>query len=309
MGVDSSARARVVGIETAFRDLRGSQVALLPQRLAIVGQGASASTYATTKRQFTRALDVGTVYGFGTPVHLAAKEVLPQNGDGVGTIPVTIYPLEDDGSGVASAGDITPSGTVTKAGAFTVNINNIASGAFVVAISDSVADIIAAMEAAMAAELSLPMIGVDGTTVLNLTSKWKGLSANGLVVEVVGPTDTGISFAITQPVNGLVNPDVDDALNQVGDVWETMVLNCLDIADTTTLEKYSVFGEGRWGELVKKPLIVFTGNTALTVALATVESEARKTDRVNAQLKSISYRAYARSRRHPMDLFRQRRSY
>lgn len=284
--VDLSAVARVVGIKTAFKDLRGGGVLFLPQRVAIVGQGNTAATYDTTKRQVTSALEVAQLYGFGSPVHLAALQLLPINGDGVGTIPVTIYPLDDDASGVAAAGDITPSGAATGAASFVVKINNIASEPFVVSDGDAVADITAKITTAISAELNLPMTAADGTTTVNLTSKWKGASANDLYIEVVATSEdnSGVTFAITQPTGGLVNPDVDDALNQVGDVWETMVLNCLEIADTTSLDKYSVFGEGRWGALTRKPLIVFTGNTATTVTAATAVSDARKTDRTNSQL-------------------------
>jgi phage tail sheath gpL-like len=63
-----------------------------------------------------------------------------------------------------------------------------------------------------------------------------------------------------------------------------MILNAMDIADTTTLDKFKVWGDGRWGELVRKPAIVFTGNTATTVTAATAVSSARTTDRVNSQL-------------------------
>jgi phage tail sheath gpL-like len=212
--------------------------------------------------------------------------LLPINGDGVGTIPVTVYPLEADVSGVASAGDITPSGAATGAASFVIKINNITSEQFVVLNGDSVAGITAAMTTALSAALNLPMTAVDSATKVDLTSKWKGASANDLYIEVVATSEdnSGVTFGITQPTGGLVNPDVDDALIQVGNVWETMVLNCLDIADTTTLDKYSVFGEGRWGALVRKPLIVFTGNTATTVTAATAVSDNRKTDRTNAQL-------------------------
>lgn len=284
--VDLSAVARVVGIKTAFKDLRGGGVLFLPQRVAIVGQGSTSATYDTTKRQVTSALEAAQLYGFGSPIHLAALQLLPINGDGVGTIPVTVYPLGDDASGVASAGDITPSGAATGAASFVVKINNMASEQFVVSNGDSVADITSAITTAISAALDLPMTAVDNSTDVGLTSKWKGASANDLYIEVVATSEdsSGITFAITQPTGGLVNPDVDDALSQVGDVWETMVLNCLEIADTTTLDKYSVFGEGRWGALVRKPLIVFTGNTATTVTAATAVSDVRKTDRTNSQL-------------------------
>lgn len=282
--VDASAVARVVGIKTIFKDLRAGGILLLPQRLAVVGQGSSASVYATTKLQVTSANQAATAYGFGSPIHLAVLQLLPVNGDGVGSIPVTVYPLVDDGAGVVSTGDITPGGSPTVAASYIVRINNIDSEEFVISVGDSVADIVTAMTAAVNASLNVPVIATDDTTDMGFTSKWKGTSANDIIVEVVGSTTAGNSFAITQPVGGLVNPDVDDALNQVGNVWETMALNCMDVADTATLDKYATFGEGRWGALVRKPLVVLTGNTATTVANATAVSDARKTDRTNGQL-------------------------
>lgn len=286
--VDASAVARVVGIKTIFKDLRGGGVLFLPQRIAVVGQGNSAATYDTTKRQVTSATEAATLYGFGSPIHLAVRQLLPINGDGVGTIPVTIYPLEDDGSGVAASGDITPSGSQTEAAAYTIRVNNIDSEQFVISPGDSVADVVTAATAAINAVLEMPVIATDATpgtsTEVGITSKWAGASANDLFIEVIGSTTAGTSFAITQPTGGLVNPDVDDALNQVGNVWETMFLNCLDIADTATLDKFSTFGEGRWGALVRKPMIAFTGNTETTVNAATAVSDARKTDRTNSQL-------------------------
>lgn len=281
--VDASAVARVVGIETVFKDLRAGGVLFLPQRVAIVGQGATVSTYLTTKRQITSATEAGTLYGFGSPIHLAALQLLPINGDGVGSIPVTVYPLEDDVSGAVSAGDITPSGAAGVIASYIVRVNNIDSEPFVTAVGDTVDDITAAMTAAINANLNMPIIAVDGTTVVDFTSKWKGASANDIFVEIVGIT-TDITFAITQATGGLVNPDVQVALDQVGDIWESMFLNCMDIADTATLTLFQTFGDGRWQPLVRKPVIVFTGDTNITVALATAVSDARKTDRINAQL-------------------------
>jgi len=282
--VDLSAVARVLGVQTTFRDLRGGSLVNLPQRIAVVGQGATASTYSTTKAQVFSASEVGAAYGYGSPLHLAALQLLPVNGDGVGTIPVTVYPLEDDGAGVAASGDITPTVAATEAAAFLVRINNIDSEPFTVSVGDSVATVVTAMTDAINAVVSMPVIATDSTTKVDLASKWKGASANDIYVEVVGRTDVGVSWAYTQPTGGLNNPEVDDALDQVGDVWETMVLNCLEVADTTALATYSTFGEGRWGALVRKPLVVFTGTAETSVTTAIVTPTARRTDRTNSQL-------------------------
>ncbi len=251
--VDVSAVARVVGINTEFKNLRAGRVVFLPQRVAVVGQGSTTNVYPTTKKQVFNATDVGTEYGFGSPLHLAVLQLLPTNGDGVGSIPVTVYPLVDAGAGVKSAGDIAPIGSATKSGAFIVRINNIDSAAFSVAVGDNVAAVTAKIETAVNGELSMPMTAVDGVTKVDFSSKWQGASANDLTIKVIGPINTGITFVITDPAGGLVNPDVDTALAQVGNVWETMLINCMDIADTVTLDKFSAWDEGRWGALVRKP--------------------------------------------------------
>ncbi len=282
--VDASAVARVVGIETKYKNLNTSSLFLLPQRVALIGQGSTTSTYSLDKNQITSANEVGTTYGFGSPVHLAALQLFPINGDGVGTIPVTVYPMSDDGSGVASAGDITPSGSATEAASYRVSVNNILSEAFVIDVAATVATVVSSMTTAINAVLAMPIIAVDNVTEVTFTSKWKGTSANDIVVSVEGSTTAGNVFAITQAAGGLVNPDVDGALDKIGSVWETMILNCLDLADTATLTKYETFGEGRWGALTKKPLVVFSGNTEPGVGNATTIPDARPADRTNCQL-------------------------
>lgn len=286
--VDLSAVARVVGIKTEFVNLRGGNVVNLPQRIAVFGQGNSAATYSSDKFRVTSAQQAAERYGFGSPIHLAVKQLLPANGDGVGTIPVTVFPLVDGGSAQTAAGDITPSGAVTKAGTARVIVNNERSQAFAINVGDTVADLVTAITAAINAILDLPVIATDATpgtsTEVGLAAKWAGPTGNDLNISIDGGEDTGATFAITQPTGGSVNPDISGALAQIGNVWETLVLNCLNIADTAILDEFQTEGEGRWGALVRKPFICFTGNTEADVATAITVPDSRKTDRINAQL-------------------------
>lgn len=381
MAIDASAVARVLGIDTVFKDLRGGSVLFLPQRIAVFAQGASAASYSLDKWTATSAGAAGNRYGFGSPIHLILRELMPANGDGVGTIPVTVYPLEDDDSGVPAEGAIVPSGTPTAAGAYRVRVNGILSEQFVIpvgalATAANLTNANREMHDAIAAVLEMPVIptyvygtvtsaktvtigtsnGTLGTftttglpkagvwtlvctaeaanagsfsvtdpdgvlvgtvtamgahvvgglgftlsdgaedfdvgdefqitvpaTSVVLTSKWAGASSNDLYIEVLGE-ELGVTFTVTQPTGGLVNPDVAAAIAQVGSVWESMAINAQNIEDTTTLDLFQTFGEGRWGELVRKPLVVFTGNTHATLEDATAVSSARRTDRVNSQL-------------------------
>lgn len=282
--VDASAVARVVGIQTKFINTNVGGVVFLPQRAVVIGQGASATAYPTTKFQVSSAAEAGARYGFGSPIHLACEQLLPANGDGVRSVPVTVYPLVDDGAGVAAVGDITPTGTVTKAGTFRVVLSGMESAQFTVAVGDNVAAVVAKIIAAVNGTLRMPMVASDGTTKATLTAKWKGASGNDLVVQLSGPNDTGLTFATTQPTSGAANPDVQDALDQVGNVWETMVLNCMNIEDSTALNAFETFGEGRWGALTRKPLLVFTGHTYETPAEILAITDTRKSDRVNVAL-------------------------
>lgn len=382
MTIDASAVARVVGIETKFEDSRAGSVLFLPQRIAVFAQGATASLYSLDKWQATSAGAAGQRYGFGSPIHLILRELMPANGDGVGTIPVTVYPLVDHASGVAAAGEIAASGTATKAGSYRLRIGGVLSEQFVIpAGAVDTASVHGKIATAVRAVLEMPVTvdhtygtvtstpgtntgngtvttlsasgdptpgawslvcntavanggvftltdpngtvvstavtmtpGVGAATIVNqggltftltdgttnfavgdsfsiavpaedvlFVAKWKGASGNAIKVEVIGDS-VGVVFTITQLSGGVANPGVSTALAQVGPVWESMAINAAPIEDTTILDAFQVWGEGRWNELVRKPLVVFTGVTHATVAAATAVSSGRRTDRINAQL-------------------------
>lgn len=286
MSVDASAVARVVGITTAFKKFNAGSLVNLPQHIGLVGQGNTASTYPLTKQRVSSALEVGQTYGFGSPLHLAALELLPANGDGLGTVPLSILPLEDDGSGVAATGDIAPLGTATKVAEYVAIIGGVRSQTFVVNIGDTPTEVVAALTAAVNGTLSIPVVAVDNaSTSSDFTAKWQGVSGNDISIEIEGDMTAGITFTIVDMASGAANPDVTDALDMIGDdTWITMIVNCLNLSDATALAAYETFGEGRWGTLVKKPLITVSGNPADSVSAAISIPESRKTDRINVAI-------------------------
>lgn len=284
MTVDASAVARVLGITTEFKDLGVAGAQFLPQRIMVPAQGASAASYALTKFQASSSGDVGETLGFGSPAHLIARELFPDNGDGVGTIPVTFYPLEDDGSGVASTGTITPAGSQTKAAEYRVRVGGVLSAAFVIPIGATVAAITALIDTAVSAILEMPVTTTDNGTDIDLVSKWEGTSANGIGIEILGDFTLGTTFGIVQPAGGLVNPDIQPALDQVGEIWESMGVNPMEANDAITLDILDAFGEGRWGTLTHKPIMFFRGNTEADVNTSIATPSTRTADRTNVQL-------------------------
>ena len=160
MAVDASAVASVLGITTNFVDLREGVAALLPQQIYVIGQGSTASTYSLDKYRALSAGAVAQKYGFGCPLHNVVKiGLLPENGDGVGTIPVFILPLNDNPAGVAATGDLTISGTTSGAGEYRVRIGGIASQLFVIPQGAVDASLVhARAHDAITAVLNMPVI-------------------------------------------------------------------------------------------------------------------------------------------------------
>lgn len=284
MAIDISARASAVGVSAENRSFEFGELFLLPQRIAVIAQGNSDASYSTERRRVTNAGEAGRLYGFGSPIHLIVNELLPNHGDGVGSIPVTVYPLEDAGSGVAATGAIAAVPSQTAPAAYRVVINEIASSQFVVHPGDTAADVSGKVIAAINGVISMPVkASLDGDDV-KLTAKWAGETGNSIHVEVIGG-DGGTAFTVTNMTGGIVNPSVDGALAMFGGTWETLVLNALG-PDTDALTSLQTFGDGRWGATEHKPFVAFYGETAATVQNAITVPDARKLDRVNAQLVS-----------------------
>jgi phage tail sheath gpL-like len=293
MPVDATAVARVVGIDTHFKDLRGGAVQFLPQHIAILAQGASASAgYSLEPVRITSAADAAEDFGFGSPIHLIALELFPPTGGGVGSIPVTVFPLEDDyDAGLPSVGQITPVGVATVAVTYWVRIAGILSAPFTIAVGDTTAVIVGKLAAAVNAILQMPAIAANvASTHITLTSKWAGASANDIHLEVVdsnGRTPNGeVTFTVVQPTGGAADPDVATALENLGSTWITMIVNGLGPNNTPAFNALAAAGEGRWDQLVRRPFIAFTGQGIASVNTAVTIPSARKTDRVNCQLVS-----------------------
>ncbi len=293
MSIDASAVARVVGIDTKFRDLRAGSALFLAQHIAVIGQGNDAVNYPLEPWDATSAQAAGARYGYGSPIHLAMRELFPLEGGGVAPIRVTVLPLGQDDANPAQ-GTITPSGTATAAATYWARVAGVRSAPIAVAVGDNQAAVSAKIVAAVTAILEMPTTAAvtvdEETTSATLTAKWIGTSGNDLTVEVLdasgkAPT-SGLTFAIVQPFGGTGGPDIAEALAMIGTDWVTMVVNALSPTNTTALGLIAAKGEARWDKLVRRPFVCFTGNPEAVVATATTVPATRPTDRVNVQLVS-----------------------
>jgi phage tail sheath gpL-like len=287
MAVSLSAIARVTGVDVTYRNFNLGRAQFLPQRLAVIGQGNTASTYATTKFLANTAGEVGDAVGYGSPLHLAALQLFPANGDGIGGIPVTIYPLEDDGAAVTAAGSIECTGTATETTSFTIEVGGVPTDTILITSGDLADAALATVKTAINAVLEQPVIaGTVGVGTLPLTAKWGGESGNDISIDLTNAVAAGLTFSSTAFSSGATNPDITTATDQIGETWETMILNCLNYDDTTTLGLYVTFNEGRWLNTVKKPLVVASGCTD-NFATRTAITDARKSDRTNFLITNV----------------------
>lgn len=289
MPVQASAAARVVGIDTHFKDLRGGAAQSLPQHIAILAQANTASAgFSTLPKRITNAAEAAATYGFGSPIHLAALELFPPTGGGVGSIPVTVLPLGDDGAGVVASGTITPVGAAASSATYYARIAGILSAPIAIVSGDTVAAQVALIVAAINAVLQMPALAVDATTAVTINAKWKGTTGNELKVEMLDSNlvSAAALFTIVNPASGASDPSIVTALTGIGSEWITMVINQFHGTNTTVLGLLATKGEARWDQQVRRPFVAFCGNDESTLATAIATPNARKTDRTNSQLVS-----------------------
>lgn len=290
MGLSNSAISRTVGIDVAFENFNLGQAVLLPQRLAVIGQGSSAVTYSTDPVIVNSSAQVAQTYGFGSPLHLATRALFPLNNDGIGGIPVTVYPMIDDGAGVPSDGSIDLAGTSTEQGTGTVKIGGIESELFTIPTGTAADAALGLIKTAIDSVLEMPILtDIVAAGVLPITAKWDGESGNDISIDVSELDIAGLTFSTTAMASGAANPDIDDALNKIIEIWETFILNCLNYDDVTSLEKYRNWGEGRWNNQVKKPALVASGSTDdFATRTAITDAAAQKPDRINFLIQSTA---------------------
>jgi phage tail sheath gpL-like len=284
----SSAISRVTGVNVEYRNFNSGNGGFLPQRVAVFGVGNDDAVYSLEKYEATGSADaIAKRYGYGSPLHLAARQFFPTGGGGA-TFPVTFFPLKPATQATKAAGDISVTGAPAAAGSGTVAIGGI-EAEFPIAKGDAVATILAAVKDAINTKLEMPVTAgtiVDGE--LPLTAKWKGETGNEITVEVTTIVE-GLNFGITAMAGGTLDPDVEPALAAIGQVWETFILSCFSWKKTGRLDQYQLFCEGRWSELEKKPCLVAHGCVD-DYAVRTAVTDLRKYDYANFLIPSVGSR-------------------
>ena len=257
----------------------------LPVRIAILAEAneANQSTLdVSVGEEVTSAQEAGDLYGFGSPAHGIMRILRSVNGGGIGGIPTVVYPQAKASGAAAKVITITPSGFSRGNGTHLIKIAGRdgldgQSYAINVEYNDTVADLTAKIEDAINGVLGSPVSATSTDYVVTLTSKWKGLTANDIQVEVdTNDNAFQLSYAVATTQAGSGTPDIAASLELFGNAWNTIVVNSYGMVSSImdALESFNgipdpVSPTGRYLGSVFKPFIAITGSVADDVSAVT----------------------------------------
>lgn len=268
--------AQIIGYKIAKGNFATSSPNL-PQRIAILGEAntANQSGLSTTPVQILTAQQAGQLYGYGSPIHSIARILFPVSGDGIGGVPVWVYPQAAAGGAAARVQTITVTGTATGNGTHTIVVAgrqfidgssyaiNIVSGDTPTAIATKIKDTINAV-------LQSPVSATSSAGVVTVTAKWTGLTSQGINLSMdSGTASIGVTYAVAETAAGSGTPDVAASVALFGTAWNTLVINSYGTASTVmaALESFNGIPDpeaptGRFSGIVMKPFIALTGSVA-----------------------------------------------
>lgn len=291
--VSTSRVSKIVGYSLTPGDFR-LESPNLPIRIVVIGEAntANQATLNTTKKQQTSTRQVGEDYGYGSPLYHASQILRPDGQVGVGGIPTIFIPQEEPGGAAPNVQTITPAGTATGNATHTVVINGRRGwqGTFYnfnVETGDTTDDITAKIEDAINNVLAAPVLATSTDYETTLTTKWKGETANDLTITVdTNDSDVGITYTVASSSSGSGTPSITSALNQFGNEWNNIIVNCYG-AQTDILDALEDFNgkpdkdnpTGRYAGIVMKPFVAVYGSTADDPSSVT---DARKAELTNA---------------------------
>ncbi|MBI1321337.1 MAG: phage tail protein [Candidatus Hydrogenedens sp.] len=236
----------------AFRGLYG-----LPTRILVVGQRLSSSAIPTlTPERFTRADQALARCGNSMLGHMLSA--LLTASDWTETWAIA---LDDNPAGAKAAGLLAFAGTATAAGTLNLYFGGVrvqigvAAGATATQVASDVADAITAADGLL---VSAVVDGEDDTQV-DLTFAHKGVTGNNYDVRhsyyAGDGLPAGVTLAITALAGGSGNPDIQDALDRIGDDWYTDLV--CPYTDTANLAAAEAKAAGEFGPLVMHDLHVW----------------------------------------------------
>lgn len=260
---------RLPGAYVEFDTRRAVQGLLdYPTRILVIGQRlAAGSEPALTLRRPRDAEDARQLYGVGS--QLARMVAAAKRANGV--TEVQAMGVADAGSGVAATKTLTVTASANGAG----TVYGLIAGQEVrigTAASQAQNTIATNLAAAINALPELPVTAAASTNVVTLTAKHAGEMGNAIDARFnhyEGQSfPPGVSIAVASGVAGSGNPDIQTALDAIGDEWFTDLI--VPWTDTTNLNKLHEWLAARDHPTVQKEGFAWLGASATVGTLTTL---------------------------------------
>ena len=272
--VDVTRVSRVVGYKV-YPDNFQVNTPYLPQRIIVLGEAndANQSGLDTEPYEFISAKEVGDKFGFGSPLYMMARILRPLSGNPIGGIPTIAIAQASDVAATQAVYElgVTVATTVTKNATHTLIVNGRTeidgqSYSFSVVKGQSASDVIASIISAVNNVIGSPVTASNGTTQVDLTSKWGGATAIlSVSVETYGET-AGVVYAEVDNTDGTGAVALTNALADFGENWNTLVINPYGSTFFTTLEDANGVPDptnpsGKYTPTAFRPFMSFSGLT------------------------------------------------
>ncbi|QRY00726.1 phage tail sheath subtilisin-like domain-containing protein [Raoultella planticola] len=220
------------------------------RKIIVIGQQSPTGTAtALMSNRITSDSTADQLYGKGSMLAGMLKTLRKANS----YTEVWAMGLADIAAGAAAKSDLTISGPATAAGTLALLVNGISVQVGVSA--DDTADTIAT--AIIIAVNKLPdtqvtaALKADSTTIVTLTTNWKGVTGNAMDVRLnyyTGEqTPAGVAVAMTAFTGGTGTPDIAAVVAALGDDWYTDIV--FPYNDTQSLNAIRDELLERWGPL------------------------------------------------------------
>jgi phage tail sheath gpL-like len=238
---------------------RGGGSPLIQHRVLVIGQYNSGKSPTDNEPQLIlNKEDAWDRYGRGSLLAAQIERVFASGGG----VQVYALPVADDGDATAASGSFAISGTATADGTLALYV---AGRRVEVAVTDgdaatAVGD---AIEAAINADLDLPVTASNSTGTVTLTARWAGEAGNQIDLDSNRRDDdavpAGLTLSTTAMSSGATNPAIDTALGNLGDTWYTEIV--CPYLDTTSIGALESAGDTRYAPGVKRFFAGFVGYT------------------------------------------------
>ncbi len=231
----------------------------MPRKVLVLGQRLpGAQVPALTPDRQQNGESTAQAHGRGSVSHvmmMAIDKVKAMYGD----IDTWVVSMDDLAAGVAAAGTMTFTGSVTRAGTLQVYVGGVLVRC-AATVGDTAATLASKITAAINLNTDLPVAAVAAGAVVTVTCTNKGEVGNGMELSYrYYDEDTlplGIRLTCLPLSGGTGNPDVAAALASIADEqFYTIIMPFTDSANLTAVEADM---DGRWGGMSMKTGHVFT---------------------------------------------------